>query len=255
MSRMIFYVEGDLQNDVVSAYKEAVKAYSENRGSLGAIDWEKFSCLRVETLSDGTKVFNYPVDQWDVLKKDFENFLIQHFSSPWEATEYVFREYDFSNGCFLELAGEQLKEQKDINWRLIFNFPTDSGLMDTTANIYVHWIKIWFLNNFPEINMNYLQPAGFIAKGNFSARSDKQQFLPLFNVGYGQYYPKKRNSQARLEVDALFGETHDENKSLEMDVYLEKLVQKFGSILADGKCCCQLCSPEFDSRAIERFAS
>ncbi len=211
------------------------------------------SLQRME-MGPGHIFYDLPSPELNKLKGDFLDFLNNIAPSLWKPTNYV-RDYIKQNAFETYLRGEQNPPESEIEWYIQISFPDCAGLAAVSAEVGAHWADIWFSRNKERISQEYLIPFGFTPSSYQKPFNQFPMFLPLGKLGYGLYMgdepidlEEDSNRPTRFELDeGLIEEleirrTLPDLKALELDL---------SEHMTDGKCKCQLCSPDFDQSLLE----
>lgn len=207
-------------------------------------------------LPNGTKLIELPAGDLARLGEDFGGFLERRIFEPWPATE-VFFDYLAENVVSIYLRGEHTPETPAPEWYVQITFSGCAGLAEISAELGSHWAEIWFTENRERITERYLEPFSFVPSPNRPVPGKRTAFLPVGRLGYAVYVgdvdtdPEWPGSRL-FELDAAATEAFELDGSLSR---LRVLDEKFGSLMADGNCRCQLCMPDFDTTETdEEFA-
>lgn len=206
------------------------------------------SLQRME-MGPGHVFYDLPSPDFNKLKSDFLDFLNNAAPHPWTSSVYVL-DYIKQNAFETYLRGEQNAPESEIEWYIQISFPDCAGLAAVSAEVGAHWADIWFSRNKDRISQEYLIPFGFTPSRDQKPFNQNPVFLPLGRLGYGLYMgdepidlEEDLNRPTRFELDEGLIEELEirrelpDLKSLELDLAEQ---------MTDGKCKCQLCSPDFD---------
>ena len=199
-------------------------------------------------LPDGTRLIELPAGDLERLPEDFARFLEQCIPAPWLATETFF-DYLAEDIISIYLRGEHAPEKPSPDWYIQITFSGCAGLAEVSAELGSHWSEIWFKENRDRIFERYLEPFGFLPAENQAMPEKRPLFLPVGRLGYAMHVgeveidPEWPGSRL-FELDAACTEAFELDGTLSR---FQALDDKFGPVMSDGKCRCQLCMPDFDT--------
>jgi len=199
-----------------------------------------------ESKMGNTAMFEVPAKELDPLKKEFFTFLQKAMPNPWEATTGVL-EYLRLDIMTIYLRGDRTADSKDINWYLQLTFSGCAGMAQVSSDIAAHWAEIWYKAEKSKIQER-LRQFGFYPEEPPCDEAPAFTFFPLPESGYAEYsseqqemYFNDREYCFHFSFDSAIEETEpDQGLSI-----LQRLETGYTSLMADGKCRCQLCSPDF----------
>ena len=189
------------------------------------------------------------------LRNSFRKFFKNRFREPWAATKTIFSYIDMSHNTYVRADGANNGQLP--KWYVQINFSGCSGMAEVSAELASHWASIWFAEQRDEIIRASLAPFGFEANSEKDKWIEDLRFLPIGNLGYAQFLsPAKvaelKNQASRFEIDCSIRETFSES---DLESFLGDLDSKYATLFNDGKCRCQLCSPDLDEEQIARLLS
>lgn len=195
----------------------------------------------------GRKNYEVPIGSLKILSKDFLNYLDKIIPEPWPATRYV---SDFFQEVIkIYVRGEQTEGDPSPKWYIQLSFSGCAGMAEASAELGSHWVDIWYQCNKNRLVQEILLPYGFTPDqqqpSNFT---EKVLFFPLSQAGYALYNVDRADCDDDEEVEGSKLFELDEGFLEYMDDVgcLSELDDLFGPKMADGKCHCQLCDPQFD---------
>lgn len=213
---------------------------------------ERFRSRSEVELPDGTKLIELPVGDLEQLTDGFAEFLERRISRPWPATESFF-DYLAEDVLSINLRGEQGPDKTAPDWYVQITFSGCAGMAEVSAALGSHWTEIWFKENTERISERYLEPFGFLSVEDQATTDNPPIFLPVGRLGYAQY-----NGEVEMDPECpgsrFFELDAAATEALELDgsiARLRELDEKFGPLISDGQCRCQLCAPEFDTSEID----
>ena len=184
-----------------------------------------------------------PAEDFRPLAAAFGLFLRRSMPSPWEATR-MFLEYLAIPALEVHVRGARAAPGAEPSWTLEFSFAGCAGMAEVSAELGAHWVEKWFEKEGARIQAELLRGPGFEAEPVRDAASPV--FVPFEGLGYGKRFdeaPDPEYEGSRIfEFDYSLTEMLEQQDELDS---LRALDAKFGSVGADGKCRCQLCSPTF----------
>lgn len=191
---------------------------------------------------DGSAWIELPPDDWLPLAAAFGAFLRRAMPAPWEASR-MFLEYLDLPALEVRVNGARGAGAQEPVWTLEFSFSGCAGMAEVSAELGAHWVEKWFEKEGARIQAELLSGAGFEAQ---PAELATPVFVPFEGLGYGRRFDEEPDAQSEgsriFEFDYSVSEVLGHEGKL---ASLQALDAKFGSVGADGKCRCQLCSPAF----------
>lgn len=184
------------------------------------------------------------------LRASFHEYLRNRMAEPWVATRMILGYLDMGHDTYVRAS--QPPEGQSPEWYVQLMFSGCSGMGEVSAELAVHWASIWFANQRAEVIRDHLGPFGFEASSETDEWVKDLRFLPLGEFGYAKILPPLGAAVTppdfrRLEVDYALAETLSE---AELEKFLAGLESQYADEVNSGKCCCQLCAPEFDAGII-----
>lgn len=181
------------------------------------------------------------------LRTSFHQYLQNRIGEPWVATRMILAYLDMGHDTYVR--ANQPSEGQSPGWYVQLMFSGCSGMGEVSAELAVHWASIWFADQRVEVIRDHLVPFGFEANSETDEWVKNLRFLPLGEFGYAKILPASENAVTapdfhRLEVDYALAETLSE---AELAQFLADLESQYADEVNNGKCRCQLCSPEFDA--------
>jgi hypothetical protein len=148
------------------------------------------------------------------------------------------------------LRGERNAGDSATDWYVQIGFRGFAGTAEVTAELECHWAEVWVRDQIEEIAQSVLLPEGFTPTETFDDSKGDPCFLPVGELGYAVFRSDEglEEEERGFDLDAAIRESYFEDYG---DQFVNILHERHASLLSDGKCRCQLCSPAFDPRTIE----
>jgi hypothetical protein len=214
---------------------------------------QRFEKPNVTNLGDGRRIIDFPATKYQVLADDFREFLTNRISDPWPATQ-AFLNYLKDDVLSIYVRGEQNPELSAPDYYIQITFSGCAGMAEISAELGSHWAAIYYRETHERIKDRHLNHFGFVPDDARMGTVHKPQFLPLGRLGYAMYSggdPAETDTEwegSRLfEMDASVTDTFFEQGDLST---LSDLDNRFGPLMKDGKCRCQLCMPGLDPSSL-----
>lgn len=193
-----------------------------------------------------TTMFEIPAEELAPLKTEFFNFLRKAMPTPWRATTGTFDYLDLDI-MTIYMRGDGIQGAKDIKWYLQLTFSGCAGMAQVSSDVAAHWAEIWFKAERTTIEER-LERFGFRPEENPPDEGPDLLFFPLPESGYAEYsseqqemFIKEQEYGFHFSFDSAIEEAEpDQGLAL-----LQRLETDYASLMTDGKCRCQLCSPDF----------
>lgn len=179
--------------------------------------------------------------------KDFKDYLDDRIKNPWKSTR-AFKSYLEIGVQRIYVRGEQPPNEAEPKWNVQISFSDCAGNAGVLAELAGHWTSLWYEENRERINNELLIPWGFTSQ----PRADFPQmlFFPFDDLGYARYNEQPQGLEiGEDEVLAHFG---PDGSTMEILVekknsnWLRDVEAKYSAVMADMKCRCQLCMPDFE---------
>ncbi|MFH1112873.1 MAG: hypothetical protein V1792_03040 [Pseudomonadota bacterium] len=210
---------------------------------------QRFHKPEVMDLGRGRRIIDLPADKYRILAEDFTQFLKNRMPKPWPATK-AFMDYLRIGVLSVHVRGEQRPEVSSPEYYIQIGFSGCAGLAEVSSELGTHWAEIYYRESHERLKDEYLNHFGFVPDDVRMAETQQRQFLPLGRLGYAlfvggqQSNPDPEWEGSRLfELDGSVSDTFYERGELSA---LRELDVRFGPLMLDGKCRCQLCMPELD---------
>jgi hypothetical protein len=192
---------------------------------------------------DGSAFIELPGEDFRPLVAEFGAFLRRSIPAPWEATR-MFLDYLAIPALEVHMRGARAAGAATPIWTLEFSFSGCAGMGEISAELGAHWVETWFEKEGARIQAELLNAAGF------QAAPPQAPWTPVFVPFEGLGYARRMSEppDAEWEGSRVFEFDYSLTEMLEQQEKLgslRALDAKFGSVGADGKCRCQLCSPGF----------
>lgn len=183
-----------------------------------------------------------PGDMARRLTDAFESFLKARMTDFWPATRTAL-DYLKSISPKVYLRGEKRDGADETDWYVQLTFKGCAGMAEVSAQLAYHWAEIWVQHDIQKITEEILVPEGFTPKLKLEIDENPGIFIPVGDARYALYasvwmddggVPSFELDQSNLEG------REDDGEGL-----LEEVQDRLGSLVADGKCRCQLCMPDY----------
>lgn len=189
-------------------------------------------------------------DLGEKIRKSLRKFLQERIREPWAASKTAFSFIDMSHNTYVR--AEDPVDGKVSAWYVQIMFSGCSGMAEVSAELASHWASIWFVEQRDEIVREFLAPFGFEANSEKDPWMDDLRFLPVGELGYAKFIPQGEINESvgkapRFEIDCSMSESFSES---ELEKFLAELDSKFADYFSDGRCCCQICSPDLNAEQI-----
>lgn len=208
-----------------------------------------FTKPRVTELGPGTRLIELPPGPLVGLEADFRDFLARRLVEPWEASQLVL-DYLDDGVVTVFLRGEQSPERTEPHYYVQVSFSGCAGIAEVSAEVARHWAAVWYQDSYERLADRFFEPFGFAPSYPEAQELLANPFLPMGRLGYGMYVgglpgPSDEEAPSQLfELDASVMESLDETEDLSI---IRELDTKFGPLMADSQCRCQLCMPDFEA--------
>lgn len=177
----------------------------------------------------------------------FREFLTHELISPWPATKTI-QEYLKSESPAIYLRGERSTEQADDEWFVQIAFSGCAGMAQVSSEVAVHWLEVWLKNNIEQLNETILKPEGFTANLELKEMVDDPltTFVPVGTVEYGCYASLTflEGEPPEFNIDESQVAAYDDCG----EELLAEIQSQLGELMADGRCRCQLCMPDYQPK-------
>jgi hypothetical protein len=193
-----------------------------------------------------TTIFEVQAKELEPLKNEFLTFLRKAMPTPWGATSGVFEYLDLDI-MTIYMRGDRSAGAKDINWYLQLTFSGCAGMAQVSSDIAAHWAEIWYKAEKSKIQER-LESFGFHPEEHPRDEGPAPLFFPLPENGYAEYSdePQEMSSnEQEYNFHFSFDSAIEEAEPDQGLGLLQRLETGYASLMTDGKCRCQLCSPDF----------
>lgn len=216
---------------------------------------QRFEKPKVIDLGGGRRYMDFPAGGYQILATDFREYLSRRITDPWPATRAVLR-YMNDKVMSVHLRGEQAHDRTAPEFYVQLSFSGCAGTAEISAEVASHWAEIYYREEHERLKKDYLYHLGF-APDDSKIQSSHVQFLPVGELGYARYMGENAGEtdpswegSRQFELDAASVDAFYERGSLSL---LRDLDTRFGPVMADGECRCQLCMPGFDHTELDSF--
>lgn len=190
------------------------------------------------------------------LTADLIDYLKKRIANPIPASDFVLTHLD---GAPIYLRGQSKSKNEPLDWSLIFRFSGCTGLCEASAAVSYHWTDIWIQDRCDYVIGELLEPFGF-KNAKLPSLDIGKTFIPVEDGKYyASYLTKEAQEDLRklfakydrepnenpFEVDMALFEGDDNDDVMNWKNYLSTLWEKYGELMSDNHCRCQLCAPNF----------
>jgi len=184
----------------------------------------------------------------ETLKKEFLNFIHKKCPEPWSSTEYILSSY-LSMRSIPEFIIQEVKnDQANEDWVFAAAFNSCGEASSVSSMVALHWFAAFTIEEHSKIK-EILASSHFRMNETIPEPVNQPVFLPLKNDGYVKFHDK-----SHCENDSCGCENFDFDETVYNQISDETLhaLNTHGvEIMKDGKCKCQICSPDFDLNKID----
>jgi len=212
------------------------------------------------------------------LVDDLMHFLHDRLTPAWPATARVLDGYLAQQPptCYLRRSdltapsGRRRRADEPPTWYLQLHFTGNSGLLEVSAALAAHWTDHWFRENRDRLARELLAPIAFTAQAE--QPTPRHTFVPIDRTGYARFLVREPEATAEspagapvatdseatefdtaqqaqtiphLETGARFAVDRASLTRRDSVKFIASLDDRFGPLMADGQCRCQLCAPDF----------
>lgn len=184
-------------------------------------------------------------------------------SDEWESTS-IFMQYVAMDVVEIRLQGFQPIDADEPVWGLDILFSSCGGTAHESARLAAHWALIWYNQEKTRIDGDFLIPFGFTPNDStvkyigtpdiavprgWNRKQRCPQFVPIAGGSYAAFDPSRQfdEDDSPFQLNCALAESLDDcGQEL-----LVNLQAHYGEALKDGRCRCQLCSPQLDPSAVD----
>ncbi|MBJ6802611.1 hypothetical protein [Geomonas propionica] len=191
-------------------------------------------------------MFEIPAEELAPLKTEFFSFLRKTMPTPWMATTGTFDYLDL-DVMTIYMRGDRSTGAEDINWYLQLTFSGCAGMAQVSSDVAAHWVEIWYKVERTKIQER-LERFGFRPQQNPPDEEPAVTFFPLPECGYAEFSTELQEmfiEEEEYSFHFAFDSSVEEAEPDQGLALLQRLETGFASLMSDGKCRCQLCSPDF----------
>lgn len=177
----------------------------------------------------------------------FRDFLKKRMPTPWEATKWVLDYLD--TAMSIRLRGNKPKDTSEVDWYIQIGFSGCAGMADVSADLGYHWAYLWLQSELVQITNTIFGPEGFVPNTVLESFIDVVGFVPVGYWGYAGYTTASESAGdgSFVSIDGGWMDALEDRAEERMG----DLLKIVAPMMADSKCRCQLCMPQFDSNTIE----
>ncbi len=202
-------------------------------------------------------VIDIPAQELNELTRDFQRYLADRIPRPQDPDKFFCR-YLKDGVMSLYVRGERSSSQAEAEWYVQLTFSGCAGTAEVSAELARHWAKIWYSENQDRLIGEYFAPFGFMPREEQEDKFPPTKFIPVGRLGYAMYVghsPVEADpgwqGPRLFEMDAAIMDALEIRGEISPLGFLDELL---GPIMADNRCRCRLCMPEFDPYAILKYS-
>jgi hypothetical protein len=174
-----------------------------------------------------TRLLQFPADViQQPLADDFRTFVRTRLDTPGEASQSVLDYLDLGQPT-IYIRANQNPGDRQPEWYVQISFSGVAGMAETSARVAAHWAAHWYTVRGEAIR-TILAPAGFDAVR--AEELDEPRFVAAGEYGYIE------REAGELTADWSVLESEEDPNAV-----LKMLGERYGALLDDGRCHCQLC--------------
>ncbi len=200
-----------------------------------------------------TGLVDLPAKGFRFLGEAFREYVHATFPSPWPSTKCIM---DYLGMGIRVYVRGQRRVGGDLAWYAQVTFSGCAGQAQTSSDLAAHWASRWYQDKSESLRGDLVQ-RGFTPRGLRADVADSVTFLPIGGLGYAEYsaggdLSASDGERTHFAIDDSARETFPDAASV--SDFLVAIKSQFGDLMADGRCRCQLCSPDFDIGRLEGLA-
>ncbi len=174
-----------------------------------------------------SRLLQFPADViQQPLADNYRTFVRTRLDPPTEASQSVLDYLDLGQPT-IYIRANQTPTDPEPAWYVQISFSGAAGMAETSARVAAHWAAHWYTERSEAIR-------GILAPVGFNAVRCEELDQPRF-VAAGEYGYIEREA-GELTTDWSVLESEDDP-----DAVLKMLDERYGRLLDDGRCHCQLC--------------
>lgn len=196
-----------------------------------------------ETCYGNMTIIELPLGRLDELKNLFMKYLKDQLVQPSEASKDVL-EYLKLVPMRINFRGHKEAQEEVIKWTIQVSFSGCAGMAQVSASLAAHWVRLWYLKNRSALQKEIFSVSGFFSNEPEVAH-EPEAFLPISQGLYAMYHEEPQEMfindediSSHFEINSSFLDTQADG-GVEL---LNEIESKYLSVMADGKCRCQLCA-------------
>jgi hypothetical protein len=185
-----------------------------------------------------SRLLQFPADViQQPLANDYRTFVRTRLDTPTEASQSVLDYLDLGQPT-IYIRANQTPAGPAPEWYVQISFSGAAGMAETSARVAAHWAALWYTERSDAIRA-ILAPVGFNAVR--CEELDEPRFVPAGEYGYIE------REGGELTADWSVLESEDDP-----DAVLKMLDERYGALLEDGRCHCQLCESGLKNDIVEK---
>ena len=195
-----------------------------------------------ETYHRHMKTIDLPSEILEDLKHSFKKYLKSNLLPVSEASRNIL-EYLELDVIRINFRGQKRAQNESTEWCVQITFSGCAGMAETSASLAAHWAELWYLKNRTELQKEIFSLSGFYSSEP-EDDTETDTFLPLPEGGYAKYFAEPQEMYINGEELSFHFEIDDSFLEAQADGGLELMVKiesEYLTVMANGKCRCQLC--------------
>jgi hypothetical protein len=159
----------------------------------------------------------------------------------WTSTS-MFMDYIAMDVLEISVQKDRGDVRKRTNWQLVLLFSGCGGTSEVSSRLAAHWADVWYNRCRSEIDSNLLIHQGFVPHVT-QPEFRWSQFVPIPGHSYARFDPNGNTwTDSSFDINVALADSLD----TPVEDFVRGLTQKYGELMRDGRCRCQLCMPDFE---------
>lgn len=195
---------------------------------------------RVAPFGENRELVGVDAAELEPLLVRFRDFLGREIPTPHSASTQIFEYLGIEGIPSLYLRGER-EQGAEPDWYVQVGFSGCSGMAEVSAAVAAHWAEAWVRRELPELERAILGPFGFKPRAGQRFES-LDRFLPVEELGYLRWLSEEERDEDGVPFEADYA-VHESVE--DTPARLAAGSAQYAGLMADGRCRCQLCAPDF----------